>query len=219
MAKKTAKSRPCSLTQIRDWLEQGYQFEADDPSAACEVWWKAWCGLLSRLQPKTDTMLAADQLCPTRYSIFNWSQELQDCFWNAGLRDPKWFLIGEQFCQEWLNQFKGEPPQMRASFLGSLADFSFKLGKVSQAQQILEQLLVDYPNDPFSYIALADAYSHLFADRQHHLPFQPAKAEQLLRQGLARLPKQEDQKFLKDRLELLKEAIPVSQKPPLHPTN
>ena len=45
----------------------------------------------------------------------------------------------------------------------------------------------DYPNDPFSYLALADAHSHLFADRQHHVPFDPARAEQILRQGLARL--------------------------------
>lgn len=36
-------------------------------------------------------------------------------------------------------------------------------------------------------MALAGAHSHLFADRPHHVPFDPVEAAETLRQGLARL--------------------------------
>ena len=84
---------------------------------------------------------------------------------------------------------------------------------MEQALALLEQRLTDWPDHPWSYVALADAHSHLFADRQHHVPFDPGKAAEILRQGLARLPGREDQRILQQRLDELKEAIPVSQKP------
>lgn len=207
------KTKRCSLRRISDWIEQGYECQSGNLTAACEVWWKAWCGLVPRFRPETDTMQAADALCPMLYSIFNWSQDLQMTLWNGGLRDPQWFPIGERYCLEWLKQFTGESPRFKAFFLSSLADFTFKLGKVCQAMNILEQCLADNPNDPFCYMALAAAHSHLFADRQHHVPFDPARAEQILRQGLARVSGREDRRLLRQRLEDLKEAVPVSQKP------
>ncbi len=80
------RTKLCSLRRIGDWLEQGYERESSNVTAACEVWWKAWCGLVPRFGPETDTMLAADALRPMEYSIFNWSQDLQMALWNGGLR-------------------------------------------------------------------------------------------------------------------------------------
>lgn len=210
---KVTRARACSPQRIRDWIAEGYEWETTDVTAACEVWWKAWCGLLPRLRAETDTMLAADDACPSMYSIFNWCQSLQTALWNGGLRDPRWFPLGERYCREWVGQFKAESSDMKVSFLGSWADFSFKIGQVEQARIILEQALADWPNDAFCYVALADAHSHLFADRQHHLPFDPEKAAQVLKLGLSRLPRPEDQRILQQRLDELKEAIPVGKKP------
>ena len=51
----------------------------------------------------------------------------------------------------------------------------------------LEQRPNNWPDDPWSDVVLAGAHSHLFADRPHHVPFDPVEAAETLRQGLARL--------------------------------
>lgn len=209
--KRLLPERP-SMEMIDDWLEEGYNVLLEDECQACDFWWKAWRALQPRFLPTMRTMLETSDVFQGTYLLYNWCQEFENWLLNAALHDRRFAAIGEQFCREWLAQFSGKKPGLQVNFRRSWAEFTFKIGEVEQARTILEETLDAFPNNPWSYVALADAYSHLFADLMYHLPFDLEKANHYLQLGLQRLKKGEH-KVLQERLDGLKEAVPVSQKP------
>ena len=65
---------------------------------------------------------------------------------------------------------------------------------------VLHRLPEEWPQDAWSYIALADAYSH-FSSRECGLPLDVGKAIEYLEQGLAAIGRSGyDRDAIKDRL-------------------
>ena len=210
--KRLLPERP-SIEMVDDWIEDGHQCEYTDEVAACEPWWKAWCALYPRLQPKMDTMDSTTEVYDGTYLLFNWCQSFETALHNASRRDPGYIEIGKRYCTEWLVQFVGEGDDFRVRFTGTLAEFTCKLGQVDEARAILEKALDSWPKNPWTYVHLSDAWSHLFADRTHHFPFDVEKARLYLLLGLSRLKNKRDRQVLQERLEGLDEAVHVSEKP------
>jgi len=209
--KRWLPERP-SLEMIDDWIDAGYDVETSDVVSAAELWWKAWTGLKPLLQPQTNTMDAAQSVQGGYYDLHNWCHDFEMALHNAYLRDSRFIATGHRYCREWIEQFPAESSEMQVSFRRALAEFTFRMGEVKEAQKILETSLAQWPQNPWCYIALADAWSHLFADPQHHLPFDREKAREYLMQGLKRLPPGKRAE-LQERLDWLDEAVPVDQRP------
>ena len=209
--KRLRPERP-SLEMVDDWLAEGYELEAVDEVAACATWWKAWCALRPRFRADMKTMEAAQSSYRGTVRIFNWCQSFQAALMSAAVRDPKFVELSQRYCREWVGQFGDERADLQVTFHSMLADFTLKGGQVDRARSLLENTLARWPDEPWSYVALADAYSHLFADPKYHLPFDKSLAWQTLNRGLSRLSGEAAQRVLQGRLDALNEAVPVSQK-------
>lgn len=151
--------RPSS-EMVDDWMQDGYDLlEAGKVQAACELWWKVW----QILQPRfTRTMSTCDKAAPVfdgMQSLGNWTQDFEMELGNASLQDARWIETGIRFCREFLTQFADEHEHTRGNFIRALAEFLMQAGELKEAQEILLQRLEEHPDDTWTYVALADAWS------------------------------------------------------------
>lgn len=201
--KRLGPDRP-SIEIIDDWMQEGYTLvEQKKWEEACDRWWGVWIAIRDRLlTPTLTTMHAVDAVFCGSQSIFNWSQDFEVELSNAALRDARFAILGRQYCAEWAEQFTDEDERTQSNFGHALARFLFRLGESAEAERVMLALLGQYPDDPWCYVYLADAYSHLF--RGEHLPLDVDKARALLKRALL-LPNLEprDHSVLKERLEEL----------------
>jgi len=182
--KRLVPDRP-SMEMLDDWMQEGYDLvEQGRTPQACNTWWKVWGALLSRFTPEMRTMNATGAVFSGYQSIFNWSQDFEMYLGNAARNDVQYAAIGRQYCTEWIAQFPDEGDGMQVSLRRALASFLFRLGETAEMSALLHSLPKQWPQNVWSHIALADAYSHFFAG-EYDLPLDVGKAIGYLEQGLA----------------------------------
>ena len=101
------------------------------------------------------------------------------------------------------------------NFRRAMAEFMFGLCDGDRGEVVLHDIIECWPHNAWGYIALADAYSHLFRGTSA-LPLDLQRAEGLLRQGLAALDEDDrDREILNDRLQEIqgREVQPVFPSP------
>lgn len=206
---------PPSMEMLDDWMQEGYGLvEQDKEPDACSMWWKVWRSLLPRLTPEMRTMHSVEEAFSGYQSIFNWSQDFEMHLGNAARHDVSFAAIGRQYCTEWMAQFPDDDDGMQVSFRRALAWFLSQLGETAEMAAVLHRILEEWPEDIWSYVALADAYSH-FSSREYRLPLDLGKAIGYLEQGLAvaaRTPYDRD--VIEDRLAELRKPsyVPRQQR-------
>ena len=182
--KRLVPDRP-SMEMLDDWMQEGYELvEQGRTAEACNTWWKVWSALLPRFTPEMRTMNAVGTAFSGYQSVFNWSQDFEMHLGTAARRDVHFAAMGRQYCTEWIARFSDEDDGMQVSFRRALASFLFRLGETAEMSTVLHSLPEQWPQNVWSYIALADAYSHFFAG-EYDLPFDVGKAIGYLEQGLA----------------------------------
>jgi hypothetical protein len=180
--KRLVPDRP-SMEMLDDWMQEGYELvEQGRTAEACNTWWKVWSALLPRFTPEMRAMNAAGAAFSGYQSVFNWSQDFQMHLGNAARQDVHFAAMGRQYCTEWIARFPDENDGMQVSFRRALASFLFRLGETAEMSTVLHTLPEQWPQNVWSYIALADAYSHFFAG-EHDLPLDVGKAIGYLEQG------------------------------------
>jgi hypothetical protein len=190
-----------SMEMIDDWMQEGYGLvEQDKEREACDMWWKVWRTLLPRFTPEMRTMHAVKEVFSGYQSVFNWSQNFEMHLGNVARDNGHYAAIGRQYCTEWMAQFPDEGDGMQVNFRRALAWFLSQLGETAEMSAVLHRLPEEWPQDAWSYIALADAYSH-FSSRECGLPLDVGKAIEYLEQGLAAIGRSGyDRDAIKDRL-------------------
>jgi hypothetical protein len=190
-----------STEMLDDWMQDGYELsQARDHARACDTWSKVWQVLVPRFERSMTTMHSVEPVFSGMQSVFNWSQDFETELQNAAVDDPRYAEIGRDYCRQWLAQFTDEDGDMKVSFLRALSDFLFRLGEAGEGQRILEDIVRRWPTNAWGYIALADAYSHIFKGASP-LPVDMQRAEQILERGLAAVPKGDrDREVIEDRL-------------------
>jgi len=173
------------MEMLDDWMQEGYGLvEQDKEPEVCSMWWKVWRSLLPRFTPEMRTMHAVEEVFSGYQSVFNWSQDFEMHLGNAARDDGHYAAIGRQYCTEWMAQFPDEDDGMQVSFRRALAWFLSQLGETAEMSAVLHRLPEEWPQNVWSYVALADAYSH-FSSREYGLPLDVGKAIGYLEQGLA----------------------------------
>jgi hypothetical protein len=177
--KRLLPDRP-SVEMIDDWMQGGYVLlEEKKGPETCDLWWKSWSAIRDRiLQPEMRTMSLVDRVLQGYQSIFNWSQDLERELGNAAIKDLRFAALGRRFCSEWLAQFTDESAKIQAGFVRALGRFLMRLGELQEAERVLGSAVERWPDDPWVYICLADAYAQVF--RGEHLPLDLDKARTLL---------------------------------------
>ncbi|MBI2374969.1 MAG: SEC-C domain-containing protein [Deltaproteobacteria bacterium] len=170
-----------SIEMLDDSMQEGYDLlEKKKCPEACDLWWKIWCTLRPRMTPDMTTMDAASAVFHGSQALFNWCQDLEMELGNAASGDERYANIGRQYCSEWLAQFTEETALTQSNFGQALARFMLELREPEEAEKVLRELLEEWPDNAWSYIAVADAYSH-----GEHLTLDLQKASGLLEMALA----------------------------------
>ncbi|MGH2908946.1 MAG: SEC-C metal-binding domain-containing protein [Solirubrobacteraceae bacterium] len=167
---------------LGDKIQAGYDaLERGEQASAAAVWLDAWGDVL-RLCDLTgiDSIRGFDDRFAMYQSLFNWSGDLEDALWNAGLEDPALLRARIAVCEEALRRFPDENEPMVENRRRALAESYFDLGETEKAEALFEQWLAVDPGWGWGWIGWADL--HFFTSRR---PSDNGRAEELLRCGYA----------------------------------
>lgn len=184
---------------LADKIQAGYgALERREQASAAAVWLDAWTDVLALCDlTGIGTIGAFDRRFSMYQSLFNWSQDLEDTLWNAGLEDPGFLRARIAVCEEALRRFPDENQLMVENRRRALAESYFELGQTEKAEGLFEQWLAIDPRWGWGWIAWADL--HFFANNR---PKDHQRAEELLRRGHLTADVR-DRRDLVDRLVLL----------------
>ena len=106
-----------------------------------------------------------DARFPMTQSLYNWSQDLQNTLWNAGLRDHELLLARIGVCEEALRRFPREDQLMAENCRRALAESYFEAGLTGKAEELYTAWLAADPGWGWGWIGWADCYSAAVASR------------------------------------------------------
>ena len=184
------------LELLDDKIQSGYhELERGETAVAAATWLAAWSDVV-RLCEITEihSIEKFDDRFPMTQSLFNWSQDLEDALWNAGLEDPEflWARIG--VCEHALGRFPNEDQLMVENRRRAVAESLFELGETDAAESLFEQWLAVDRRWGWGWIGWADLHS--FTNRR---PKNYDRAEELLRRGYS-TPGVRDKEDIAERL-------------------
>ncbi|MDQ6777640.1 MAG: SEC-C metal-binding domain-containing protein [Actinomycetota bacterium] len=168
------------LELLDDRVQSGYRaLERGDTAAAAATWLRAWSDVVGLCTiTGIGSIDAFDERFPMTQSLFNWSQDLEDALWNAGLDDPDVLRARVAVCEDALRRFPDEERLMVENRRRALAESYFELGEKDRAEALFDQWLAEDPRWGWGWIGWADLYFFM-----HSRPKDYPKAEELLRRG------------------------------------
>ncbi len=202
-----------TLSNLAEELAPGYKrFRANEKIEALEAWLRVWERLLEEIPPEVKSTAGLEELFPLNPSLTNWFSDLEAAFIKAIHGDRQYAQRGVRLCRQWLERFSEEAPDERLSVHRALAEFTLRSGDVEKGLELVEEMAEKWPDQPWAHIYCADAFSHLFADPSHHVPFDLDKARRHLKLAGERASDPRDREVVKERLAYLKEAVPVGSR-------
>jgi hypothetical protein len=167
------------LELLDDKIHNGYREREHDQNACAAVWLDAWSDVL-RLCNATGirSIEEFDDRFPMTQSLYNWSQDLEDALWNAGLDDRDMLRARIGVCEEALRRFPNEDQLMTENRRRALAESYFGVGETGKAEELFESWLAADPRWGFGWIGWASGYLP-----QAGRPKDYGRAEELLRRG------------------------------------
>lgn len=169
------------LELLDDKVQDGYHLLERDEGGCARVWLSAWSDVRCLCDATGVRSIADfDDRFPMTQSLYNWSQDLEEVLWNAGLRDRDLLVARIGVCEEALRRFPHEDRLMTENRRQALAGTCFEVGEVDEAEEHFRTWLAADPRWGFGWIAWAVWY---FSPAASDRPRDYAKAEQLLREG------------------------------------
>jgi len=152
-----------SMEMLDDWMQDGYQLEMGEQSAAaCGVWRKVWHGLRSKMSPLMRRVDDAEPLFRGSQCLFDWFQDFELALWNASQDMPALAEEGIELCTWFLGQFPDEEGLITENFRCELALYHFCLGRCKEAEQMLLDFIAENPRRPAGYANLSEALAYPF---------------------------------------------------------
>ena len=169
------------LELLDDKIQHGYHELEREGVAVVELWLSAWSDILHLCDATgIRSIKEFDDRFPMTQSLYNWSQDLEEALWNAGLHDREVLLARAAVCEEALARFPREDQLMTENRRQALAESYFEVGEAGKAEELFERWLAVDPRWGFGWVAWAVCHcAPIGRDR----PKDYVRAEQLLRQG------------------------------------
>ena len=180
-------------------IQAGYDaLERREAVSAAAIWLDAWSDV-ERLCDLTgiDSIREFDDRFSMYQSLFNWSQDLEDALWNAGVNNPEFLRARIVVCEQALGRFPDEDRLMVENRRRAVAESYFELGQTDKAEGLFEQWLAADPGWGWGWIGWADL--HFFANDR---PKEYGRADELLQRGYS-TPGVRSREDIVDRLVLL----------------
>ena len=171
------------LELLDDKIQAGYRhLEQRRTAEAAESWLSAWEDVLKLLDTTgIRSIQAFDDRFPLTQSLYNWSQDLEDGLWNAGLDDPQFLRARISVCEEALTSFPHEDQLITENRRRALAESLFELGETGRAEELYESWLTHDPRWGWGWIGWSDCYWKWNRGR----PKDHGRGEEILRRGYA----------------------------------
>jgi hypothetical protein len=199
-----------SVEMLDDWMQEGYRSMMDqDSQRACDLWSAVWDVVRSRLTTTMRTCDQASSIFDGTQCLFNWIQDYCLELTNASSATPRYATDGIRLCEHVLNQFVDERPLFLRNFRTDLGHFHFLAGNHSDGEQVLREVIRDYPDTAVGYARLADLFA--YGVRPGDEPIDPQKAQRVLEEALAR-PVVDAARFdLENRLQEIRDGFATTQ--------
>ncbi len=186
-----------SMEQMSDWVDKGYGYSVDNnPESACDVWLEVWEALKYRIKPEFKDLDFLEQQYSGSFFISNVCQDLEEELHNAGFKDKKYFEKRIDYCRDFCNYFPDEDELIIHNMKRAIAESYLCLKNISAAEHEFQEIIADYPDNPWSYIAFGDMYwfyQDIIGDFN--------KAKVLYEKALAVAKEKADISVIRDRLE------------------
>jgi len=185
-----------SLEMIDDRMQEGYKAQKRrDFAGACRLWLEVWNGIWKLIEAlQLRSVKEFDDRFPLTNCLFNWVQDFLDELHNAGLDDLSFLKTRLAVIKTLLTRLEPDP-SLLSHFRSDLAETSFALGDPEKGDQMYREWLHEEPQWGWGWIRWSDCYYHFAADERKD----PARAEQILKEGLA-VDGVQDRAYLLDRL-------------------
>jgi hypothetical protein len=168
------------LELLDDKMQAGYAAaERSDTSRCAAIWLDAWSDVLCLCDAAgIGSVEEFDDRFPMTQSLYNWSQDLEDALWNAGLHDREMLLARIGVCEEALRRFPHEDQLMTENRRRALAESYFEAGMTGKAEELFQSWLDADPSWGWGWIGWADCYEPRTGKSGDY-----GRAEELLRRG------------------------------------
>lgn len=202
-----------STMQLDDMVQDGYELTGGETTTkGCDLWLRVWDILKTRFTKDMRKIEDADKVIFQSQFLSNWLQDMELELVNAAIEDPKYHSLRIQFCREVIEYFpEGNAgsdilPQMKRA----IAESTFMSGKREEGERLFQDVIKEYPSDPWGYIVLGDMYHGAWVDPDGNgdgdgedgFKADNVKAEECYRKALGKEP--EVDKMIQDRLRDLK---------------
>jgi tetratricopeptide (TPR) repeat protein len=184
-----------SLEMIDDRMQEGYKARArGDRQEACRLWLETWKSIWAVVEARhLGSVEEFDELFRGTQSLFNQVQDFLMELHNAGFREKSFHLERLAVLEALLGRF--ELGILLPNIRNDLGETLFFLGRPEQAEQLYRQWLAETPRWGWGWIRWSDGYTFCIPGMEKN----QARAEQILKQGLA-IPDVEERRYLLERL-------------------
>jgi tetratricopeptide (TPR) repeat protein len=191
-----------NIEMIDDVMQAGYEFlENDEREKAIEKWEETWKMIKVIVPREIRSVSDADEFI--RYllqCIYNWCQDFEEEFEEAGLNNISYYQKRIDYCHEFCEIFPDSDDSIIQNMLRAEAESHFELGEVEIADNLFQGLVKRFPRSIWSYVGWGDTYCDFF---HHKNLVDYDKAEGIYRLGLAKCD--EDIEILHERINDLKD--------------
>lgn len=180
------------LELLDDKIQAGYD-NTDDPTP----WLDAWADVQQLCDSMSiHSIREFDERVPLTQCLYNWTQDVEEALWNAGVDNPRFMSARIAYCEEALRRFPNEDQLMTENRRRALGESYFLTGETDKADDLFDTWLTEDPTWGWGWINWADCYSTRRGTPDH------ARAEELLLRGFG-VPGVRDRSDIADRLHIL----------------
>jgi len=150
-----APSENLFMEQMHVKIQKGYNlWKEDDPVLACDEWLEVWERLKYRMKPEYRSLDYLNEQYRSTFFIGNFVQDLEHMLHQAGRINDVYFEKRITYCREFCRLFPVADELMFHNMRRAIADSYSMLKKYNLAEKEFEQLVADFPDNPWSYIVL-----------------------------------------------------------------
>lgn len=192
--------------RIYDFIQAGRdQRDRGNDAEACEQWLTAWEFILAVVPDEITTIDEANRQLPAAVSLDAFVRSLDSDLATLAEDEPAYHERRLEFCQELCAAFPDADDELLLDFRHFVADSLVELDRIAESRTAFEQLIEEYPGDPWAYKKLADSYWRASPDEISDAKLE--RAADLYEQALAVDGPLEGSTIVRDRLDDIEDRL------------